>query len=73
MGCSLGPGHLEMLAQPEIDAFEMEFRTQHKAKFLRQINDRIDAAEGVDALLLQVGLDKSDIDVALRVKVPITD
>jgi hypothetical protein len=64
---------LEMLAQPEIDAFDVEFRAQHKAKFLREINERIDAFEGLDALLLQVGLDKSDLDVTLRVKYPLGD
>jgi len=62
---------LEMLVQPELDAFEREFRSQHKAKFKREIEGRIDAAEGFDAVLLQIGLDKADIDVSLRVKYPI--
>jgi hypothetical protein len=62
---------LDMLAQPEIDAFDVEFRAQHRAKFLREIGERIDAAEGLDALLLQIALDKSDLDVTLRVKIPL--
>ena len=62
---------LEMLVQPELDAFEAQFRGQHTARFKRDILQRIEAAQGVEALLLEIGLDKSDLDVALRVKYPV--
>jgi hypothetical protein len=64
---------LEMLAQPELDAFDLQFRSQHGAKFQREINERIDALEGVEALLFEVRLDKAALDLALRLKYPIAE
>jgi hypothetical protein len=62
---------LDMLAQPEIDAFDERFRSQHEARIRREIADQIDALEGVEALLVEIGLDKADLDVVVRLKYPL--
>jgi hypothetical protein len=62
---------LAMLSQPEKDAFEADFRSQHASKFELEFREQIEALEALDGVLLEVALDKADLDLALRVRLPL--
>ncbi|MCZ6596511.1 MAG: hypothetical protein O7B99_02620 [Planctomycetota bacterium] len=62
---------LDMLAQPERDAFELEFRGQHSAKFYAEYMERLKAIELAEAVLLEISLDQKKVDFVARVKAPL--
>jgi hypothetical protein len=62
---------LAMLVQPELDAFEADFRGQHASRFEKEYRERLEALQAFDGVLLELALDKADIDLALRVKLPL--
>lgn len=62
---------LAMLVKPELDAFEADFRGQHASRFEKEYREQLEALEAFDGVLLELALDKADIDLALRVKLPL--
>ncbi len=62
---------LAMLAQPELDAFEQEVRGQQGSGTELKLNRDIAALAGIEGVLLEVGLDKADATLALRLKLPL--
>ncbi len=62
---------LDMLVQPELDAFETDYRRQHGDAFYREYMDKIDAWEAMDVALVQLSLDQRTVDLSARVKFPL--
>ena len=64
---------LDMLVQPELDAFEREFRNQHVPALLDRRQKRLEASEAVRGILCELAISQKEFDLHARVILPLDE
>jgi hypothetical protein len=62
---------LQLAVQPELDAFQTEFKREHSRALQKRYEERIAAAEILRGALFELSIDQKELDLLVRLAVPL--